>query len=151
MQNIRTHAILFIVILIILFNAGTYGQGSKNNFKTDSGKLTCIENVYRILESSYRWKKYTKGLYERVKKNGGTSYGTILEGSPNPKRDTALRFSKTFDISLHESYPDHNSTIARFSFNPKNGRLYEYDTMNDTLILLSFEKRLLKGFYHACK
>ena len=123
----------------------------EQNLYADTIIHECIETVYRILESSDRWKQYTKGLYERVRKNGGTSYGIILEGSPNPKRDTALRFSKTFDISLHESYPDHNSTIARFSFDPNKGRLYEYDTLNDSLILLSFDKRLLKYFYHACK
>ncbi|TDG37907.1 hypothetical protein EZJ43_02110 [Pedobacter changchengzhani] len=102
--------------------------------------------AYRIVETSPAVKKYTKGLGERVVKNGGQSYGVMLDSSPNPKTDPSQSYSKTYDFNLHESYKDRMPILARFVFDPKKQQLYEYDTVKDQLIAIAFDKSLLKLF-----
>jgi hypothetical protein len=114
----------------------------------DSGG--CGEIAYEILLSSHRYKEQTKGLYEAVVKNGGTSYGVTFDGSPSPKQDKALEYSKTYDFSLHETYPDHNHNIALFTFDKKANRLYEHDTAADSLIPIEFDINLLHKFNKTC-
>lgn len=58
--------------------------------------------AYKIVETSARCRQLTKGLYERVIKNGGTSYGLMLESSPNPKTDPSQGYAKTYNFNLHE-------------------------------------------------
>lgn len=118
---------------------------------TKSKPKTCYQVVVEILTTSKRYKQLTKGLYERVVKNGGTSYGIMLEGSPNPKQDTAMQYSKTYDFNLHESYPDREPVIARFTFDKKKRQLYEYDVVNDELKAIDFNKKLLLELDKACK
>ena len=102
--------------------------------------------AYKIVETSPRCKQLTKGLFERIKKNGGTSYGVTLESSPNPKTDPSQSYSKTYDFNLHESYPDRMPIIARFIFDPVKRQLFEEDTANDKLVPISFDKKLLLLF-----
>lgn len=72
-----------------------------------SKKFTsCLDVILEILRTSPEYIKTTKGLYEAVVKNGGTSHGITVNGSPNPKRDKALGYSENFELSLHETYPD---------------------------------------------
>ena len=118
---------------------------------TNNKPKSCYQVVVQILTTSKRYKQLTKGLYERVVKNGGTSYGIMLEGSPNPKQDTAMEYSKTYDFNLHESYPDREPVIARFTFDKKKRQLYEYDVVNDELKAIDFNKKLLLELDKACK
>lgn len=104
------------------------------------------EAAYKIVETAPKCKQYTKGLYERVVKNGGTSYGIMLETSPDPKKDPSQGYSKTYNFNLHESYPDRMPIIARFVFDPIKKQLYEEDTANDKLIPIAFDKKLLAIF-----
>ena len=131
-----THAVLTPLCL---------GQkGTKKEFKT------CVEVVTEILRTSPVYLKKTKGLYEAVVKNGGTSYGIALEGSPNPK-DSAWGHSKTYDFQLHESYATHMPVIARFTFDPAKRQLYQSEVLEDTLIPIAFDRGLLLQFDKLCK
>ncbi len=103
------------------------------------------------MTTSDRYKSLTDGLAERVIKNGGTSFGISYEGSPNPKIDSATSYSKTYDYSVHESYPDRAPVIARFTFDQTKRQLFEYDTALDSLIPTSFNKKLLVALDKACK
>jgi hypothetical protein len=144
----------FIFITTILFIACFSNWKSnacridKKNVQKDS--ITCIDIVTEIVTTSPLFLKITEGLYEKIIKNGGISFGTILEGSPNPKIDNALEYSKTYDFNLHETYKDHTPVIGRFTFNPLDKKLYEYDVAGDSLIQIEFDKTLLIKFNKLC-
>jgi len=112
---------------------------------------TCIDIVMEILTTSPSYLKKTKGLYEAVVKNGGTSFGIMIDGSPNPKSDEAIGFSDTYNFRLYESYPDRNATIGYFSFNPTERQLYEYDVVEDKSNPIDFDRNLLLKFNEMCK
>lgn len=101
--------------------------------------------VVKILESSARFKKLTDGLEERIKKNGGKTYGIMFTASPNPEKDFANSVSKNYEINLHESYDDRMVVIARFLFDPAKQQLFELD-QEDELKTLSFDRKLLPLF-----
>lgn len=129
-------------ILFLLLILGSSAYQSKAQVK-ESYKA---QIAYKIVETSPRSKQLTKGLYERIVKNGGTSYGVMLESSPNPKTDPSQAFSKTYNFNLHESYADRMPVIARFVFDPQKQQLYEEDTVNAKLIAIPFDKKLLARF-----
>ncbi len=112
---------------------------------------TSIDAAIEILTTSQAYLKKTKGLYEAVVKNGGTSFGITVESSPNPKIDGALSYSKTYDFSLHESYSDRMPVIANYTFNPADQQLYEYDAAEDKQNPIDFDKNLLLKFNNLCK
>ena len=125
----------------------------KNPSPTDTEKEAsnnCINTVMEILTTSPTYLKKTKGLKEAVVKNGGKSIGITIEGSPNPKTDGAMAFSATYDFSLHETYADHMPVIARFTFDPTDKQLYEYDVVQDTLTPINFDKSLLWKVKELC-
>jgi len=122
----------------------------KDQPETDKTTSPCHLIIYQILTTSTRYQNLTKGLAERVIANGGTSYGLLYEGSPNPAIDSAMEYSRTYDYSLHESYPDRQPVIARFSFDRKKRQLFEYDTAQDSLIAIAFNKKLLLDLDKAC-
>lgn len=129
---------------------------AKDSVKTSpiekrSDTIACVDVVIEILTTSPSYIKDTKGLYEAVVKNGGTSIGITVEGSPNPKTDKALSYSETYDLSLHETYPDRMPTIARYTFDPSKKELFEYDVVEDTLVPIQFNKNLLPKFLKTCK
>ena len=113
--------------------------------------VSCLEVAYQVLTTSNRFKELTKGLYNAVVKNGGTSYGLDLEGSPNPKQDSAMDYSKTYDFSLHETYTDRDVVTARFAFSMAAKQLYEYDITQDSLMPIDFDKTLLPKLNSVCK
>ncbi|MGQ7854264.1 hypothetical protein ACUN24_08430 [Pedobacter sp. WC2501] len=129
-------------ILFLLFILGSSIYQSKAQVK-ESYKA---QVAYKIVETSPRCKQLTKGLYERIVKNGGTSYGIMLEGSPNPKSDPSQWYSKNYNFNLHESYADRMPILARFVFDPKKQQLYEEDVVNNKLIAIAFDKKLLALF-----
>lgn len=111
----------------------------------------CHQIILEALISSKRCKEITNGLNDRIAKNGGTSYGFILEGSPNPRQDSAVAYSTTYDFSLHEIYPDHDPVIARFTFDRTKEQLYEVDVVSDSLIPIEFDKLRYSNLMHLCK
>jgi hypothetical protein len=129
-------------ILFLFFILGSSIYQSKAQVK-ESYKA---QIAYKIVETSPRCKQLTKGLYERIVKNGGTSYGIMLESSPNPKTDPSQEYSKTYNFNLHESYSDRMPVIARFVFDPKKQQLYEDDVVNAQLVAIPFDKKLLLLF-----
>lgn len=122
-----------------------------NEIEKTTDSTACVDVVIEILTTSPAYVKDTKGLYEAVVKNGGTSIGITVEGSPNPKADKALSYSETYDLSLHETYSDRMPTIARYTFDPSKNELYEYDVVEDTLMPIKFNKNLLPKFLKTCK
>ncbi|QNN42520.1 hypothetical protein [Pedobacter roseus] len=129
-------------ILFFIFILGL----SINHSKAQVKEIYKAQIAYKIVETSPRCKQLTKGLYERVVKNGGTSYGVMLESSPNPKTDPSQEYSKTYNFNLHESYPDRMPVIARFVFDPKKQQLYEDNVVNAQLVAIAFDKKLLALF-----
>jgi hypothetical protein len=120
--------------------------------KTEQKELKpCEYLVTEIVTTSPRYKQLTKGLYKAVVKNGGLSFGISLEGSPNPRQDKAWSYSKTYDFTVYETYSDRQLNTARFSFNPNNKQLYEYDAANDQLKPIAFDKNLLLKYDALCK
>ena len=127
-------------------------HASKQSSKEDENELnTCIDIVMEILRTSPVYIKRTKGLYEAIVKNGGMSFGIMIEGSPNPSTDESMGYSETYDFSLHETYSDRMVTIVRFTFNPVDRQLYEYDVLEDDLIPVDFDRNLLLKFNELCK
>jgi len=95
--------------------------------------------------------KKTKGLNKAIVKNGGTSFGITVEGSPNPKKDNALDYSENYEFNLHETYSERTTVITRFKFKPSDRKLYEYDAAEDKLNPIDFNKKLLTKFDGNCK
>jgi hypothetical protein len=115
----------------------------------------CEGIVYQILESSDRYKEITNGLEQRVKDNYGKGFNVWLDASPyykEAKKSSSNGFSEHFELSIHEDYDDRAPRVASFEFAPENGgKLYEYDIVNDSLIEITFDKKLLSEFYKNCK
>ena len=159
-KSIQLLAILTVLVMTSWINPQ---NTIKNDDRTDKNRMnqgeakeirelkTCVDVVMEILRTSPTYIKETKGLYEAVIKNGGTSFGITIEGSPNPKNDYALDYSKTYDFNLHENYSDHMPVIARFTFNPVNKQLYEYDIAENKLNPIDFNRNLLLKFNELCK
>ena len=105
---------------------------------------TRLKVVKSILKTSVRYSQITKGLNRAVIENGGQGFGICLERSPNPKKDGAMGFSKTYDFVVYEMYPERQLNIAWFSFNPRNNKLYEYDPILDHQKQIVFDKNLLE-------
>jgi hypothetical protein len=112
---------------------------------------SCESIAKEILITSVRYKQITKGLNEAIVKNGGQSYGVSLEKSPNPTKDKAWSYSKTYEFLIYEKYRDRQLNSFRFSFNPKTKQLYEYDPISDSLKPIAFDKKLLKQYDSALK
>lgn len=160
--------ILFLALIIILFSCQKNEKTKatepvitkkvvvKNSAKSEATEktvdsITCVDVVLEILTTAPSYVEGTKGLYEAVVKNGGTSFGITVEGSPNPKIDKAWSYSETYDLNLHETYPDRMPTISRYTFDPAKKQLFEYNTANDSLIPIDFNKDLLLKFDKICK
>jgi hypothetical protein len=119
---------------LIISNYGKAEQFNKN---------TREKIIKEIVTTSPRFKQLTKGLNDAVVKNGGQFFGISLEGSPNPKTDRIWSYSKTYDFTLYEMYEERQLNTARFSFDPVNKQLYEYDAVKDKLMKIDFDRSLL--------
>ena len=115
-----------------------------------NGPKTCLELVTLILESSPKFKAKTKGLNKAIIANGGTSYGIMLERSPNPGKEFSLEYSENYDFNLHESYPDRMQVIDRFSYSPSKQLLYYYDVIEDEMISIDFDRSYL-NYSELCR
>ncbi|MBK7434831.1 MAG: hypothetical protein IPI66_13680 [Chitinophagaceae bacterium] len=153
--------IIFFIPVLAFFFLFSCDQGNKAKpEKQEERPLTekdtvknrpCREVVMDLLTDTDRFREITRGLNEAIKKNGGTSYGLMLEASPDPARDEANDRSAFYEISLHESYPDRMTVTARFRYNPEAQRLYQVDPVEDTLIPLNFDRRYALEMKKACR
>ena len=150
-KSIQFFAILAVFVLTSWIIPPNINRTKPGEAKENRGLKTCVDVVMEILTTSPTFLKETKGLDEAIVKNGGTSFGITIEGSPNPKSDDALDYSKTYDFNLHETYSDHMPVIARFTFNPTNRQLYEYDIAEDKLKPIDFNRNLLLKFNELCR
>ncbi|OFX26541.1 MAG: hypothetical protein A2041_13250 [Bacteroidetes bacterium GWA2_31_9b] len=107
------------------------------------GSLQPESIVKEILTTSPRYTELTNGLNERIINNGGLSFEILMEKSPDQSQINEYSYSETYDFTLYEMYPDRRLSIARFSFNPNNKKLYEFDAANDQLKPIEFDKNLL--------
>jgi hypothetical protein len=123
----------------------------QQSYSSTNSKTRCMDVVFEIIKSSPEHQQRTNGLYEAIVKNGGTSYGFRIEGSPNPKEDKALGYAENYQIAMHESYPDHIVTIQRYEFDPIKKQLYEVDARNLDLIPIDFDRALLSKYDNACR
>lgn len=131
-------------------NATDVDKTTSDHSNTDNGdqiiqdELKQPESIVKeILITSPRYKELTKSLNELVMDNGGISFELILERSPNQDQENSYIYSKTYDFAIYENYTDRQLITARFSFNPDNKQLYEYDAVNDQLKPIEFDKNLL--------
>lgn len=116
----------------------------ENKNQTIQKKLQQSESIVKeILITSPRYKELTKNLNELVIKNGGISFEIFMEKSPDQSRNDEYRYSETYDFTLYEIYPDRRLSTSRFSFNPNDKQLYEYDAANDLLKPIEFDRSLL--------
>ena len=151
--------LVIVPILIVAFACNSKQSKKEGIDKLPSDKsnkiqpeLTTLENVVQeILTTSPRYKILTAGLYETVVKNGGSSIGVNLERSPITKKHSDWVYSKTYDFTLYEMYSDRKLNTIRFSFDPENKQLYEFDAANDELKPIEFDKSLLIKYNSLCK
>ncbi len=168
MKAVKITAIAFIVI-------STFGCNSKQSEKAESNSSDISKPIFErsvvekadkaeqkdfkqcdslitvLVKTSPRYKQITKGLQKAVVKNGGSSFGIRLEASPNPNPNKPGSYSKTYDFTVYEMYLDRKLNTARFSFNPTNKQLYEYDEVHDSLKPIEFDRNLLISFESRCK
>jgi hypothetical protein len=168
MKSIRITVIIFSVLVVFACNNQQSKKADDNSsaiIKPTSEKpirkkteetgpkdlKPCENLVKEILITSVRYRKLTKGLNKAVVRNGGLYFGVSLEGSPNPGQDKTLSYSKTYDFTVYEMYTDRQLNTARFSFNPENKQLYEYDAVHDQFKPIEFDRNLLLKYETFCK
>ena len=158
-KSIQLFAILTVLVMTSWINPPITNKSDDLTDKSRTNQYeakeyrevkTCVDVVMEILVTSPTFLKETKGLEEAIVKNGGTSFGITIEGSPNPQNDGALDYSKTYDFNLHETYSDRMPVIARFTFNPMDRQLYEYVVAEDKLNPIDFNRNLLLKFNDLC-
>lgn len=111
----------------------------------------CEDIVTEILITSPRYMQLTKGLNKAVVKNGGQFFEVNLERSPNPNQDKLWSYSRTYDFTVYEMYIERKLNIARFSFDPNDKQLYEYDAIMDQITPIEFDRNLLLKYEVLCK
>jgi hypothetical protein len=123
----------------------------KSNFVTKKIDSACIRAVEDILISSPKFIELTKGLSERVIRNGGSGYFLLLENSENIETNKSLQNSTFLKYSLREDYLERAIPIAWFIFDTNKLILYEEDMETGKLIQISFDKKLLDVYLRQCK
>lgn len=113
--------------------------------RTSTLPRTCLDLVTAILENSPKYQSITEGLLDAIIENGGISFGTTLEGSPNPESDFAQEYSENYDFNLHESYPERMHVIDRFSYSPSKQQLYYYNVIEDSMVPIEFDRSYLNA------
>ena len=139
--KMRKYILTALIFSILIAFACNRKEGKKNKVKPNRESI-----AQEILTTSPRYKELTKGLYDVVIKNGGSSIGISLEGSPDTQNNKGGSYSTTYDFTLFEMYTERRMNTTRFSFNPEKKQLYEYDAVNDELNPIDFDKNLLIEF-----
>lgn len=110
------------------------------------GDKSMVNLVKSILISSPRYKQITLGLTDSIIKNGGDTFGISLQGSPFPLADQAWGYSKNYDLTIYELYPERRLGRAYFVFDPKAEKLYEIDMATQHPVSIDFNRDLLLKF-----
>jgi hypothetical protein len=113
--------------------------------------IPCIDLVMEILKTSPRYIQLTQEISKEILKNGEISFGISLEASPNPAKDKACCYSKTYDFAVYEMYSTRYVSAARFSFNPVNKQLYEYDAVQEKQKEIEYNREILVNYDASCK
>jgi hypothetical protein len=152
MKKIQFHSLVFACLLLFVSCTQKKQERKEEIVKTDTAVSInpCSEIVYEILTTSKNYKNVTDGLRERVLKKGGTSFGLVCEGSPTPKSDGAARYSKTYDYSVYEYYPDDSVIIARYIFDPVKKQLFDNEPVMHDIFPIAFNKDLLLKLDKSC-
>lgn len=116
-------------------------KGIEQNLQENLQPIELV--VKEILTTSPRYIELTKGIQERLVKNGGLYFGVYLERSPERIKETEDRYSRTYNFTIYEMYEERKLNTARFTFNPNNHQLYEYDMVNDSMLPIGFDKTLI--------
>ncbi len=111
--------------------------------KNINGNKSSFNLLKEILTSSPRYQQIIVGLNDSIIKNGGDSFGIILQGSPRPHNDHAWGYSKNYELTIYEIYPERRLGRAYFVFNPDNKELYEMDMATQKLVNVRFDRSLL--------
>ena len=111
----------------------------------------CVDVVLSILDTSPAFIERTNGLSEAVQNNGGSGFALMIESGPLLSGDDTWSYSKAFEISLGENYPDRYLVIERYTFDLEAQKLYNYDIVEDKLEQLSFDKGLIQEVNKLCK
>ena len=123
--------------------------------RTDNKKTefeSCLNVVLEILTTSPQFITQSMGLYEVEFAEGQTSFGVALEGCPNPDEDWgSVDLSPTYDFNWHQSDPGKRTVIARYSFNPMDEQLYEWNPVDGRLYPIEFDRKLLLKYSEICK
>ena len=128
---------------LIISNINNKNRSVQDWVQEKNDLKTCIDVVTQILLTSPTYLEKTRDLNKAVVKNGGTSIGITLEGSPHPESDHAQEYSNTYDFNLHETYPDRVTVIERFTFNPEDKQLFLVNVIDDKLKPIDFDRSLL--------
>jgi hypothetical protein len=112
--------------------------------------ISCTDVLIEIISSSKENIEEKIGLLEFIEKRGGTSYGYMLENSPNPKRDE-VKFSESYEMNFHASYPDKMTVISRYKFNPISFKLYLYNIIENDYFEIKYDEKLTTKFKQSCK
>ena len=109
----------------------------------EHSKLSRREIAEEILFASPAFIAETKGLDERIKKNGGIGFSVLLEGSPD-SADHAYNLSSTYDFQIAENYSDRMTVMERYTFDFSKKKLYQYDFSIEKLIPIPFDAKILE-------
>jgi len=121
-------------LILLAFATKTSAQDSPNYEQE-----VCINYVIDLIRSTSAFQNQTAGLNEKIKKNGGISFGFKVEASPLPDTDNAELYAENIEISLHENYPNRMPIIARYVYVVKENNLYQVDNVEGELILLELD------------
>ena len=136
-------------VTICFFACFLLGCDADNSSKKEEVQLestskedrkTCLSIIEEIVTTSDSFK-------EEV---GKLDYIVLLERSPFPIRDKAMDDGDFYEFSFAEDLEDHISTIARFSFDPEGKKLFLYDPIEDELVEVSFNRKLLDALRESC-
>ncbi|MBA5793535.1 hypothetical protein H1R17_09465 [Flavobacterium sp. xlx-214] len=162
-QTISFFALLFVLTACNNKTSNTETKVEKQLVKKDSlpkvEKVTdlhkvskdCIEMVFELIKSSEHFKELTDGLNENIIANGGTGFGFTVETSPNPNLDNANEKGDYYEISVHESYPDHMTNIAHYRFDRHQKMLFVLNIVTAEYEEINFNHQLIADFNLACK
>ncbi len=114
--------------------------------KSIKGDKSSINLIKEILVSSPRYQQIIKGLTASIIKNGGDSFGIILQGSPRPYNDHAWVYSRNYELTIYELYPERRLGRAYFVFKPDVKQLYEMDMATQKMVAVDFDRTLLARF-----
>jgi len=145
MKNLCLSIIISLIVLSCNDKKINKTDAPINNQK----EYLCEDVIIEIIESSNENKEEKVGLIEFIKKNGGDSYGFILEACPNPKEDY-LQKSDYYEFNFHVNYPDRIEVISRYRFNPKDLVLEVWNPIDDTYSKIEHDSNLNTKF-KACK